>query len=336
MRFSDLESHLSHGPLSPLWVITGEEPLLMLEAADLLRAKAREEGATEREVFNASATWDWSKLPESCVAMSLFGDKKIVELRLASPRPGIKGTQALADIGSQPLDGVTLIITIPYDWTLKKAAWYKSLIAQAEVVECNPVSARELPAWLAARLAKKNLKAEPAALKILADRCEGNLLAAAQEVLKLAYLFPADSVITESAVSDSVRDVARFDVENLLEAMFAADPGKALRIVENLNAAGESIPSFMWMVTEEIRMTLKYRHAVDNGVDRSSALRQAGIWGDRSTRITRAAGRLNARKLASALMLCADIDKISKGLVVPNRDTDPWVEIAALAVFIAS
>lgn len=120
MRFSDLESYLAQTPLAPLWVITGEEPLLMLEAADLLRAKAREEGATEREVLNASAIWDWSKLPESCTAMSLFGDKKIVELRLASPRPGVKGTQALTDIASMPLDGVTLVVTIPYDWSLKK------------------------------------------------------------------------------------------------------------------------------------------------------------------------------------------------------------------------
>ena len=223
MRFSDLESYLARTPLAPLWVITGEEPLLMLEAADLLRSKAREEGATEREVLNASALWDWSKLPESCTAMSLFGDKKIVELRLASPRPGVKGTQALTDIAAMPLDGVTLIVTIPYDWSLKKAAWYKSLTANAEVVECNSVSARELPSWFAARLAKNNLKAEPRALKILSDRCEGNLLAAAQEVLKLAYLFPEGSVISEEAVTDSVRDVARFDVENLLEAMFAGD-----------------------------------------------------------------------------------------------------------------
>ena len=114
------------------------------------------------------------------------------------------------------------------------------------------------------------------------------------------------------------------------------DAAKSLRIVENLNAAGESIPSFMWMITEELRMTLKFRAAIDNGSDRNSALRQAGVWGDRSARITRAAGRLNTRKLSSALLLCADIDKISKGLTVHNRDTDPWIEIAALAAFVAS
>lgn len=336
MRFNDLESYLCRGPLAPLWVITGQEPLLMLEAADLLRSKAREEGATEREVLNASALWDWSKLPESCMAMSLFGDKKIVELRLASPRPGVKGTQALTDIASAPLDGVTLIVTIPYDWSLKKASWYKTLTANATVVECNPVTPRELPAWFAARLAKRNLKADPTALKILSERCEGNLLAAAQEVLKLAYLFPEGSTITEASVSDSVRDVARFDVDNLLEAMFAGDAAKALRIVGNLNAAGESIPSFMWQVTDEIRMALRYRDAIDHGADRTSALRQAGVWGDRNARISRAGGRLNTRKLASALLLCADIDKISKGLTVANRDTDPWVEIAALAAFLAS
>lgn len=336
MLFSDLQSYLAHNTLDPLWVITGEEPLLMLEAADLLRAKAREEGALEREVLNASAVWDWSKLPESCMAMSLFGDKKIVELRLASPRPGLKGTKALADAGSLGLDGVTLIITIPYDWTLKKASWYKALTAHAQLVECNPVSARELPAWFAERLGRHGLRAEPAALRILAQRCEGNLLAAAQEVLKLAYLLPKDSLVTEQNVTDSVRDVARFDVENLLEAMFAGDAAKSLRIVENLNAAGEVIPSFLWMITEELRMTLRFRDALDHGSDRTSAMRQAGVWGDRAARITRAGGRLNTRRLASALLLCADIDKISKGLVVPNRDSDPWVEIASLAAFVAS
>ena len=142
----------------------------MLEAVDMIRQKARAEGCTEREVLNASGTWDWSKLIDACQAMSLFGDKKIVELRLSSPRPGVKGADMLGRVPQMPLEGVVLIISVAWDWQLKSAAWFKKLTAAAQVVECAPVSARELPGWFKARLAKWGLSADPEALHILSER----------------------------------------------------------------------------------------------------------------------------------------------------------------------
>ena len=335
MLFQDLAAALK-GTLSPLWLITGEEPLLMLEAADMIRQQARAQGCTEREVLNASALWDWSKLIDACQAMSLFGDKKIVELRLASPRPGVKGADMLGRIAQMPLDGVVLIISVAWDWQLKSAAWYKKLAAAAQVVECAPVPARELPAWFKGRLAQKGLSAEPEALRILAERCEGNLLAANQEVLKLYYRFGQGKTIEANDVSESVLDVSRFDVENLLEAIVSGDGAKAVRVLENLRAKAESIPAFLWAIAEDLRAAARVRSLMDAGISKNAALMQARIFPEsRKRRAGLAASRMTSRRLASALMLAADIDKISKGLVVADRDADPWIELASLASFLA-
>lgn len=335
MQFQDLAAGLKTA-LAPLWVVTGEEPLLMLEAADMIRSKARQEGCTEREVLNASAVWDWSKLFDACQAMSLFGDKKIVELRLASPKPGVKGAEVLSQLSQTPLEGVVVIITIPWDWSLRSAAWYKKLTAAARTVECAPVSARELPAWFRERLGRLGLTAQAEAVEILSERCEGNLLAANQEVLKLYYRFGRDHHVTADDVSGSVLDVASFDAENLLEAVFGGDGAKAVRILENLHAKGEAIPSFLWAISEDIRCALRLRALMDQGVAQAAAAERLRIFPrERKRRAMAASRRMSARKLASALMLAADIDKISKGLVVADRDSDAWIELASLASFLA-
>ena len=267
--------------------------------------------------------------------MSLFGDRKIVELRLASPKPGTAGADALAHLAARPLDGVLVIVSVPYDWTLKKAKWFTALASASRVVQCDPVSVKELPAWFRQRLAKNKQTAEPEALRILAERCEGNLLAASHEVLKLAYRHPEGAVITADDVAETVSDVSRFDVENLLTSTFEGDGAKALRVLENLRAKGEAIPSFMWMLSDEIRAAARARSAMDRGTARDAAMRQAGIFGPKTTRIGKALARMSSRKLASALILCADIDRISKGLVVQDRDSDPWLELASLVSFLA-
>lgn len=335
IRFQELERHIRPEP-QPLWVITGQEPLLMLEAADSLRQKARAAGYTERTVLNASAVWNWSELFESCQAMSLFGDKKIVELRLASPKPGTKGAQALTDIAQMPLDGVMLIITIPYDYSIKKLAWWKALTSTAEVVECPTLTSRELPAFFKERLAKNKQTAEPEAIRILCERCEGNLLAASQEILKLAYRHPEGAVITAADVEQTVSDVSRFDTDNLLEAIAASDAAKAVRIVENLRAKAEPIPSLMWLLTDEIRTMLRIRGFMDQGMSKDAAIQKANVWPQaKKYRIGKALTRHSTKKLAAAMILAADIDRISKGLFVADRDSDPWLEILSLVGFLA-
>lgn len=340
MQFDQLARTIGAGIAQrpPLWLITGEETLSMLEAADMLRAQARSEGYREREVLNASAQWDWSQLFDSCQAMSLFGDLKLVELRLASSKPGTSGSKALETLSQMPLDGVIVLVTVPYDYALGKAKWFTALqqSAGANVVQCPAVRARDLPAWFNARLARNGQTAEPEAVRLLCERCEGNLLAANQEVLKLAYRHPRGAVISARDISDSVSDVSRFDIDNLLDAVFTGDAPKAVRVVHSLRAKGEAIPAFLWALTDEIRMAAHTRNLIDGGMPREAALKSAGAaWLQHKERVTRAVSRMSARKLESALILAGDVDRISKGLVVPDRDTDAWLELESLVGFLA-
>lgn len=334
MNFDDLEKNLN-GPLANRWLVTGQEPLLMIEAADAIRNAAHAQGYSEREVLNASANWNWAQAVDTCQSVGLFASQKLVELRLASFRPGTKGIQMLPMLAQMPLDGIILLITIPFDWSLRKAKWFQTLVAHCQVVECSPVTEKELPAWFTKRITKQKQSLDPQALALLCERCEGNLLAARQELLKLSYQYPQGTRITADMIREAVSDVSRFDAENLLEAAFGGDAAKAARVVSSLKAEGVPIPSFLWMLSDEVRLACRVKSLTESGMPFASACKQAGVWGDRSQRIGRACRRMSARKLASALMLCADIDRLSKGLVVRNRDSDPWLEIESLAAFLA-
>ena len=296
MRFKELPAALKKG-VAPLWLVTGEEPLLMIEACDALRAAARAEGYTERQILDARANWDWSQVFDACRAMSLFAEKRIVEIRLTSFRVGTKGSETLTALASEPLDGVVVIISMPSDWSVKKLAWWKKLTAAASVVECNPVSPSDLPLWLRERLARYELSADAEAIELLASRCEGNLLAASQEVLKLSYQYDKGTRITGDMVKSGVLDVARFDTEKLLDAALTGDAGKLPR----------------------------------------DALWEAGVRGqDKAARIRSCAQRNNRQRLEAALMLCADIERLGKGLVVKDKDGDAWLELASLTTFLAN
>ena len=336
MRFKELAGHLAKG-VAPLWLVTGEEPLLMIEACDAIRAAARRDGATERQILDARANWDWSQLFDACRAMSLFAEKRIVEVRLASFRVGTKGSEALTALANEPLENIVVIISMPSDWSVKKLAWYKKLTAAAEVVECAPVSASELPLWLRERLARYELSADADAIELLATRCEGNLLAASQEVLKLAYQYEKGTRITSEMIRSGVLDVARFDTEKLLDAAFTGDAAKALRVIENLQSEGEAIPSILWQITDEVRLALLVRTFLDANRTPRDALWEAGVRGlDKSARIRACAQRNSRARLEAALMLCADIERLGKGLTVKEKNSNPWLELESLATFVAN
>lgn len=336
MRFKELPAALKKG-VAPLWLVTGEEPLLMIEACDALRAAARAEGYTERQILDARANWDWSQVFDACRAMSLFAEKRIVEIRLTSFRVGTKGSETLTALASEPLDGVVVIISMPSDWSVKKLAWWKKLTAAASGVECSPVSPSDLPLWLRERLARYELSADAEAIELLASRCEGNLLAASQEVLKLSYQYDKGTRITGDMVKSGVLDVARFDTEKLLDAALTGDAGRALRVIENLKNEGEAIPAILWQITDEVRFTLLTRTLMDAGKLPRDALWEAGVRGqDKAARIRSCAQRNNRQRLEAALMLCADIERLGKGLVVKDKDGDAWLELASLTTFLAN
>lgn len=335
MRFKELAGKLTGEP-AKLWLVTGEEPLLMIEAADMIRAAAKKAGYGERQILNGQANWDWSQVREACTSMSLFAEKRIVELRLASFRVGTKGAEALTALASAPLEDTIVIVSMPSDWTVKKLAWYKKLSAAAQVVECAAVTVKELPLWFRERLARHELSADGDAVNLLTERCEGNLLAAAQEVLKLAYQYPKGTRITAEMIERAVGDVARFDIENLISATFTGDAAKALRIVENLKAEGEAMPAIVWQFTDETRAALLTRTYMDQGENVRDAMMHAGVRGfDKTARIQSVVNRNNSRRLEAALTLCADLDRLGKGLKIKDRDSDVWLELASLAAFLA-
>lgn len=335
MRVNDLARNLKKGSIAPLWFITGEEPLLMIEAADAIREHAKALGFDEREVLNASATWDWSQLESACREIGLFSPQKVIELRLASFRPGVKGANALTELAKMPLDNVVVIVSMPYDWSVKKLAWFKALSSAAEFVECPLVGIKELPDWFANRFKLQGQDAEKEACEILSARCEGNLLAARQELLKLSYQYPKGTVITADMVREAVGDVSRFDATTLIDAVMTGDATRALKILESLKAEGEVIPNVLWMLDDEIRAAARVASLVGEGTSLTTALRSCAVFGpDKTRRVSSLTSRASEKKLQAALILIGDIDRIGKGLVVANRDADPWLELGSLASFL--
>jgi DNA polymerase-3 subunit delta len=230
-----LESHLRKG-LEKLYAVYGAEALLALEAADRIRDAARKAGCTEREMFFAEPGVDWNRLGASASNMSLFASRRLVELRIPTGKPGTEGGKAIDAWASKlPDDAVTLVLLPDLEWQQQKTKWFESLERHGVLIEAKPISRDELPDWLAERLSRQQQRASVETLEWLADRVEGNLLAAKQEVEKLALLLPKGE-ITLDAIRDAVTDVSRFEREALLEAIHGDDPARVARVVAGLAA----------------------------------------------------------------------------------------------------
>ncbi len=242
LRAEQLEAQLAKN-LAPVYAIHGDEPLLALEAADLVRAAARKRGFSERVVFEPNRSFDWSEFQHAQASQSLFGDRKMIELRLASGRPAAPAAAAIAGYCARPNPDVVLLVTMPRPdapgWW--KSAWFTALDAAGAILEVQPVTRAQLPKWILQRLARQGQGASHEVLEFLADRVEGNLLAAHQEVQKLALLFPAGK-LGFVQVKEAVLEVARYDVFKLGEAMLMADAVRVTRILEGLRGEGVAPP----------------------------------------------------------------------------------------------
>ena len=247
-----LAQHLKKG-LAPLYAVHGAETLLALEAGDAIRAAARQSGCAEREVFHAEPGADWSKLGASAANLSLFSTRRILEIRIPTGKPGAEGGKALEALCARlPDDTVVLVMLPELEWQQLKTAWFNALEGAGTVVEARAVSREELPQWLAERLAAQRQRASVETLEWMADRVEGNLLAAKQEVEKLALLLP-EGEITLAAIRDAVTDVSRFERDALVDAIHAGEPGRIARAVDSLEAEGEPLPLLLWALAEELR-----------------------------------------------------------------------------------
>ncbi|HEU0188113.1 MAG TPA: DNA polymerase III subunit delta [Gallionellaceae bacterium] len=323
----DLPRHLASG-LQPLYVIHGEALLLAIEAADAIRTAARSAGYTEREVLIAEPGFKWAELRNSAQSMSLFAERKLVDLRIPSGKPGVEGAQALQDYCQQlPPDSVTLISLPHLDSTSLKSKWFAALAEQGVVIAADEITLNALPAWIAARLKRQQQSADPDTLAFLAQRVEGNLLAAFQEIQKLALLFPAGPLTFEQ-VKDAVMDVARYDVFKLSEAMLSGDAARFAHILEGLRAEGTATVLILWAMAEDIRALARVARALQTSSNVSGALREARVWGVRQKLVERAVRRFNPTLAERALRQAAQIDKLVKGL----RQGDVWDELMQLGI----
>lgn len=323
----DLPRHLTSG-LKPLYVVYGDALLLAIEAADSIRAAARAAGYTERETFIAEQYFKWGELHNSVQSLSLFASRKVVDLRIPSGKPGMDGGQALQDYCASMSPDVLTLISLPkLDWTAQKSQWFGALERHGVMVSADDIPRSALPRWIAGRLKRQGQTAEEATLEFLADRCEGNLLAAFQEIQKLALLFPAGQLSFEQ-VKDAVMDVARYDIFKLSEAMLSGNAARFAHILDGLRAEGTATVLVLWAVSEDIRTLGKVLQAVQRGGNLGSALRDMRVRKDKQGLIEHAARRLKFPHIERAIQQAARLDKIIKGL----RQGDVWDELLQLGL----
>jgi len=327
LRLEQLEAHLAR-ELDSLYVIHGDEALLALEAADAIRSRARACGFSERVVLAAERGFHWGELGASVANLSLFGDRKLIELRLAG-KPGPDGAGAIeAFCGKLPPDALTVVTLPRLDKAGQASSWFKALEREGTVVNVYPVERARLPEWIAARLARQKQSASTETLQFLADCVEGNLLAAHQEIQKLALLLPAGEIDFD-AVREAVMNVARYDALKLTEAMLSGERSRLARMLDGLRGEGEAPPRVLWILAEEIRAICRVQNGIAAGRPLTDVLREARVWGGaRQTLVGRAAKNLPRAALLAALAHAAKVDRVVKGIV----KGDAWDELLQLGL----
>ncbi|PIV14646.1 MAG: DNA polymerase III subunit delta [Gallionellales bacterium CG03_land_8_20_14_0_80_55_15] len=314
--------------LQPLYVVHGDALLLVIEAADSIRAAARQAGYTERDTLIAEQYFKWDELQNSSQSLSLFATRKVVDLRIPSGKPGTDGGQALQEYASHLNEDVLTLITLPkLDWTAQKSQWFSALLKHGVVISADDIPRQQLPAWITGRLQRQQQSADTATLEFLADRCEGNLLAAFQEIQKLGLLFPA-GILSFAQVNEAVMDVARYDIFKLADAMLSGDTARFAHILNGLQAEGTATVLVLWALSEDIRTLGKLQTATRNGGSLSDAMRALRVRKERQGLIGQAARRLKFPQIERSLQCAAKIDKIIKGL----KHGDVWDELLQLGL----
>jgi len=331
LKGDQLDAHLA-SPLKPVYVAWGDEPLLVIEAADAIRAAARRQGFDEREVMTALAGFDWNQLLQSAGNLSLFGGRKLIDLRIPTGKPGREGSAALQSYCERCGPDTILLVTLPaLDWKEEKAAWVTALTNAGAALKLTAPTLAELPGWIAGRLRRQEQSADRESLNFIAERVEGNLLAAQQEIRKLGLLYPKGT-LTLAQVSEAVLDVARFDLDGLREALLAGDTARLVRTLDGLQHEGEAPPLVLWAMTEEIRALAQIRSGLAEGQPLDGLLRDARVWGVRQGPMKKAVARLKLERIREALAQAGQIDRMVKGL----GSGDVWNEFLRLGLKLAA
>jgi DNA polymerase III subunit delta len=314
-----------------LFVIVGDEPLAKAECLDEIRKDARKKGAEERTSFIVERSFNWQQITQFNQNFSLFSSQRILEISIPSGRPGVDGGKALCELATQPMQDTTTIIILPsLERDTKNSTWYHNLLQNGLVVEMKEMSLNQLPEWIAQRLAKQNQSTDTASLTFIAHQVEGNMLAAHQEIQKLALLYP-EGEITPQEIKDAVLNVARFDAFQLGEAMLSGDSVRTVRILQGLLDEGEQPVAVMNPLIWLIRPLLRLKLAQTRGENLQSAMTAARIFGDRQPLMKHALERFSLRQIEAALQKLTEIDRIAKGVM----QGDAWLEISRLCFGLA-
>lgn len=304
-----------NAPLQALYVIHGEEELLRIEALDTLRQAAKQQGYLNRETHIADgASFDWNALLAQAASTGLFADLKLLEIAIPGGKPGKNGGDALQWLAQNlPQDTVTVISLPKLERAQTQAKWFTALAQHGTVLEAKAVTGTALPGWIRERLAKHGLDIEADALLLFAERVEGNLLAAKQEIDKLALLHPQGHLISMAEAETAVANVARFDVFQLAAAWMAGDTARTVRLLDGLQAEGEEPVLPLWALAEDIRTLLRLTAALKQGKTVAAIRNELRLWGDKQTLAPQAVSRIAPARLIAALQECAKIDRQIKG-----------------------
>lgn len=326
-----LVSQLATEPLRAVYLIAGPEPLRVLEAADAVRSKARADGIDEREVFEADARdFDWNRLAMSFRAPSLFASRRLIEVRLPTGKPGKEGAEIIADYCAQPPQDTVLLIT-GGDWSRQHGGkWSEAVARVGHLVVAWAVKPHELTEWVERRLRDKGLRADRDAVQRLVERVEGNLLAAAQEIDKLALL--SDGQTIDAARMESyVADAARFDVFRLLDAAMNGQGAQAARMLAGLRAEGDAVPALMGMIVMELQRAAALARVQARGGNLAGEFKAQRVWDSKQAVYRRALQRHAAPHWDAFIVEAGRVDRIAKG----RAPGDAWQVLERLLLAIA-
>ncbi|KAB0548355.1 DNA polymerase III subunit delta [Pseudomonas argentinensis] len=331
---AQLGKHLQ-GALAPVYVVCGDEALLCQEATDAIRSASRAQGFTEREVFHAEANFDWGMLYEAGASLSLFAEKRVIELRIANGKPGDKGAAAILEYLGRPPEDTLLLITLPkLDGSAQKTKWAKALIdgPNCQFVQIWPVDANGLPQWIRQRLAQGGMNASAEAIDLIAARVEGNLLAAAQEIEKLKLLADGQQ-IDAGTVQAAVADSARYDVFGLIDAILNGEAAHALRMLDGLRGEGQESLFIVVMLARELRQlaNISYQYSQGIPLDKAFASARPPVWDKRRPLVSKALQRHSPARWNALLMDAQQIDAQVKG----QAPGDPWASLSRLVLTMA-
>lgn len=330
LKLEQLESSLKK--LAAVYLISGDEALQAGEAADAIRRAAKNAGYTMREVFSVETGFEWNELAFAADSMSIFADKKLIDLRLISGKPGTEGAKALCDYCQHLPEDTLLLISAPkLASAALKTKWFQSIEQVGVVVQTWPLEGAGLIQWLQRRAQKRGLQIEQEGIKALASRIEGNLLAASQEIEKL-YILYGETTLSKEAVEQVVADSARFDVFKLTDCVLSGRVSRAIKILNGLKAEGIAAPVVLWALAREVRQLISIKTALKQGKNKEAVFKSHRLWDKRKQLVDVALARMDIKTLQQALLLSSEADRQIKG----QQKGDCWETLLSVCVLFSS